>query len=256
MINFLISLLARLAILMSRVFISIFLGITGSAAWLLGFLKLDKLPEPTKMILKMFFWGALIIFPVFVIEFSGNFLLNKMTLPPLIVSIIYWFLIIGLVEEFFKYLLVKIKILKNPAFDEPVDAVIYMIVVALGFAALENILYLLPPVEKALTFSELFIRTAAISFFRFLGATLLHSLCSALVGFFLALSIYKKEKRARLIASGLLTVTLLHGLYNFSIIEIEEPLKFVIPVIILFGLTLFLVFAFWKLKKMKSVCQV
>jgi RsiW-degrading membrane proteinase PrsW (M82 family) len=43
-------------------------------------------------------------------------------------------------REIFKYLVVRFKVIKNPAFDEPTDIMLYMIIAALGFAAVENIL--------------------------------------------------------------------------------------------------------------------
>ncbi len=206
------------------------------------------------MILKIFFWGMVITLPVFLVEFGAAYAITKINLPSFFLSILYWFLIIASVEEIFKYLVVRGKVLKHCVFDEPVDAMIYMIVAALGFAALENILYLLPPAEKIFSINEFFARTVIISFFRFIGATFLHALCSGLVGYFMALSIYKAKKGSGLIILGLLSAILLHGLYNFSIMEIEAPLKFIIPTIILLGLSLFVTLGFKKLKKMKSVC--
>lgn len=254
MINFLISLLARVVVPVSRIFMYVFFGIASSIAWLSQFLRMDKLPEPAKMILKIFFWGAIITLPVFAVEFGSAFVITKINLPPLFISILYWFLAIAFVEEFFKYLVVRTKVLKNPVFDEPTDAMIYMIVAALGFAALENILYLLPPAGKIFSLNELFIRTAFISFFRFIGATFLHALCSGLVGYFLAFSIDKNRKETGVIVFGLSLATLLHGFYNFFIMETEPPIEFIIPIVILLGLSLFVTLGFKKLKKIKSIC--
>ena len=261
--NFLISLLARafvpllarVSITASRFVMYVFFGITASIAWLSQFLRMDKLAEPTKMILKIFFWGMVITIPVFAMEFGAAHAISAINLPRFLASLLYWFLAISLVEELFKYLLVRGKVLGNPAFDEPVDAMIYMIVGALGFAALENILYLLPPAEKVFSLNELITRTVIISFFRFVGATFLHALCSGLVGYFLALSLWK-NKKSGLTLLGLSIAVLLHGLYNFSIMEVETSLKFVIPVVILLGLSVFVTLAFRKLKRMKSICSV
>ena len=253
--NFLIPFLIRMAIPISRFCMYIFFGITASVTWLLHFLRLDNLSEPIRMVIKIFFWGAIVTVPVFLVEFGGAYLIKEITLPPLYTSILYWFLVIAFVEETFKYLVVRGKALKHNAFDEPVDTMIYMIIAALGFAALENILYLLPPAEKIFSFNELFTRTLFISFFRFIGATLLHALCSGLVGYFLAISI-SKAKRSGLIIIGLFFAVLLHGLYNFSIMEFEEPLKYVVPIIILLILAIFITLGFKKLKKMKSVCAL
>lgn len=261
--NFLIPFLAKVAIPTTRFCMYILFGTATSIAWLLQFLRLDKLSEPRRMILKIFFWGAIVTVPVFLVEFGGSCLIlgglsdacpiKTRDIPPFYISILYWFLIIAFVEETFKYLVVRGKVLKHNVFDEPVDAMIYMIIAALGFAALENILYLLPPAERIFPFNELFARTLLISFFRFIGATFLHALCSGLVGYFLAISICK-AKKSGLIIIGIFIATLLHGLYNFSIMEFEEPLKFIFPIAILLGLAIFVAFGFKKLKKMKSTC--
>ncbi|MBU3895817.1 PrsW family intramembrane metalloprotease, partial [Patescibacteria group bacterium] len=91
---------------------------------------------------------------------------------------------------------------------------------------------------------------------RFVGATFLHALCSGLVGYFLALAICRPKIKIVFVTIGLVIAAFLHGLYNFSIIEIEGPLKLLIPVAILISLTIFITIAFIKLKKMKSVCKI
>jgi len=171
-------------------------------------------------------------------------------------SLLFFFLygIIGIafVEESFKYLVVRCKVLNNPEFDEPVDAMIYMIIAGLGFAALENILYLFPHLFPVINFSETFQITAI----RFLGAVFLHALCSATIGYFLALSIFEAKNRFRLVLAGLLIAIFLHGLFNYSIIVFEGTLKVLIPIIILISLAFFVSLGFKKLNKMKNVCKV
>lgn len=253
--NPLLFLLARIMIPLSCICMYVFLGISASIIWLFQFLKRDVLPEPAKMILKIFFWGMLITLPVLLVELGASKIIVGLNLPRLFTLVLYWFLAIALVEETFKYLVVRIKILKSYEFDEPVDTMIYMAVVALGFAALENIFYLVPSAEKMFSLGELIMTTAAVSFFRFVGATFLHALCSAMVGYFLALSLCKR-KNMWLTAFGLFFAVLLHGLYNFSIMEIETPLNIIIPIIILLWLAIFVSFAFNNLKKLKSICKV
>ena len=257
MINIILSLLARLIMPVARIFIFIATGIAISITWLFQFLRGDNQPEPVKMILKAFFWGMLITLPVFLIELGASKLMEGAKLPYIISALVYWFLAIALVEEVFKYLVVRLKVLKSYEFDEPVDTMIYMVIVALGFAALENILYLLPPAQEILSFGQVLERTVMISAFRFIGATFLHALASATVGFFLALSICRpKRRRMAITFVGLTLAVLLHGLYNFSIIEIPDPWKLVIPGIILVCLAIFVILGFNKLKKMKSVCKI
>jgi RsiW-degrading membrane proteinase PrsW (M82 family) len=76
------------------------------------------------------------------------------------------------------------------------------------------------------------------------------------MGYFLALSILETKKRTRLLFRGIILASLLHGLYNFSIIEIGGNLGFIIPIIILLGSAAFLTCGFKRLKKLKSVCKL
>ena len=55
---------------------------------------------------------------------------------------IHFFLWAALVEEVVKFMAIRFMILNDPEFDEPVDAMIYMITASLGFAAIENILFI------------------------------------------------------------------------------------------------------------------
>ncbi|GAI53534.1 unnamed protein product, partial [marine sediment metagenome] len=85
-------------------------------------------------------------------------------------------------------------------------------------------------------------------------------------GYFLALSFFEPKKRLKLIIKGIVIATLLHGLFNISIIGVEEGLSsqnsllltssVISLVIILSGLAFFVSFGFRKLKKMASVCKI
>ena len=238
-----------------KIFIYIIFGIVPSLAWLSYYLRQDRHPEPKRMIVKIFLWGALITVPVFFVQIGLGVLLDRMTLPKIIVALIYWFVIIALSEEVFKYLVVRLKVVHSQYFDEPVDAMIYMVVAALGFAALENILYLFAPSE-GMSLYQVIDRTVIISIVRFAGATFLHTLCSAVIGYALAISFYKTNERYLDFDSGLLLAVGLHGLYDFSIITLSGYLRLVIPLAILFILAILVLMGFAKLRKIKSVCDI
>lgn len=237
------------------IIIYIIFGILPSLTWLTYYLRKDLHPEPKRMIIKIFLWGALITVPVFFVQISLAYLLGKIDINPVATTLIYWFLIIALSEEFFKYLVIKIKVINSPHLDEPLDIMLYMVVAALGFAALENILYLFSPVGQ-MSFNQLIDRTLIISFIRFIGATFLHTLCSAVIGYAVAISFCDQKNRRLEAASGVMVAVALHGLYNFSIMTLDGYIKIAIPVIVILTLA-FLVFSgFEKLKKMKSICKV
>lgn len=225
-------------------------GLAPSIIWLLFFLKKDNHPESNGMIIKIFFYGMLIAIPTAIIEIGFFETIKTWHIPVFLLQVVYIFIGIGLTEEFLKFWVVKKKVINNKELDEPVDLMLYMIIAALGFAALENLLVLLPLLNPFM-----FFETVIMSGFRFIGATFLHTLCSGLVGYFMAISFYNsKEKRFKTITLGITIATLLHGLYDFSIIELDSNIKFAIPLLILLSLTIFVTWGFQKVKKLKSIC--
>lgn len=230
-------------------------GILPSLTWLSYYLRKDVHPESNSMIVKIFLWGAVITLPVFFVQIGLATLLAMANVNPLATSIIYWFIVISATEEIFKYLVVRQKILNSPDLDEPLDIMLFMVIAALGFAALENILYLFSPIDQ-LSFNDIINRTVIISFIRFIGATFLHTLCSGMIGYYIALSICKPQKRTAYILSGFFVAIFLHGLYDFSIIMFEGPIKIITPIMILIMLACFVISSFEKLKKMKGICAI
>lgn len=238
----------------------VFFGILPSSIWLFYYLKKDLHPEPKRMIVEIFLTGALITLPAFFIQIGLSELLKQLQMFPLfteypiITNIIKWFFVIALTEELLKYLVVRISILNSYVVDEPLDIMLYMVVAALGFAAVENILYLLP--ISNVSYSSAIGTTIMVSFIRFIGATFLHTLCSALVGYFLALSSLNSKKELLLTMLGLTIAVAFHGLYDFSITAFGQPLNVIIPVAIILILTVFMLYDFDGIKKIKSICKI
>ena len=229
----------------------IFFGVLPSFIWLLFYLRKDSHPESNQMVLKIFFYGMLAALPAILLEMGILKVFTELKLSLVLLTFLNVFIGIALVEELLKYLVVREKVLDHPEFDEPIDVMLYMIIAALGFAAAENILILFS-LGPAFLFGEVF----TISVLRFWGATFLHALCSGTLGYFLALSIFETKKRGMLLMSGVGIATLLHGLYNFSIMELERIFSWLIPIVILISLAIFLTFAFKRLKKLKSTCKI
>jgi len=233
----------------------ILFGLAPSIIWLLFYLRKDSHPESNRMIVKIFFYGMLSALAAAFVEIGifnifaaiGALQIEKYQF---LFFLFYNFIGIAAVEEFLKYFVVRQSVLGNSELDEPTDVMLYMIIAALGFAALENIFILFPRENFFL------IDTIAVSALRFIGATFLHALCSGTVGYFLAKSIELK-RNGRLLALGLLIASFLHGLYNLSIIEVENNSSFVILTIaIIAGLALFVSHGFRKLKTIKSTCKI
>ena len=235
--------------------IFIFFGLAPSIIWLFFYLRKDSHPESNRMIIKVFFYGMISALAAAFVEIGifnifaaiGALQIEKYQF---LFFLFYNFIGIAAVEEFLKYFVVRQSVLGNSELDEPTDVMLYMIIAALGFAALENIFILFPRENFFL------IDTITVSALRFIGATFLHALCSGTVGYFLAKSI-ELRKNGRLLALGLMIASFLHGLYNLSIIEVENNSLFVILTIaIITGFALFVSYGFRKLKTIKSTCKI
>jgi len=189
----------------STVFVIAFVaGLIPAIFWVLFWLREDSLkPEPYFLIAISFIAGMAVVpmaLPLqrFAIELYPD--TNVM---------IIWVII----EELLKYAVALAVIFWNRDVDEPIDMVIYLIVIALGFAALENALFLFNP----LTMGD-YLNSALTGGFRFLGATLLHVLASGTIGMFLAFTYYR-SRSVQLVAGtiGLFIAIVLHALFNFFI---------------------------------------
>ena len=253
---------------MHQLVLYIFFGVLPSLIWLFYYLQKDLHPEPKKMILKVFLWGAIATVPTLFFQIFFSEALNQFqylsvfyspgisAYLPTINNFVRWFLVIALTEEVFKYLAVRLTVFKSKELDEPLDVMLYMVVAALGFAALENIFYLFSPINNAVSLEVILKTTLTISFIRFIGATFLHTLCSALLGYFMALSTLRLRKRFRMTILGVFLATLLHGWYDFSIMNFDGILSVMMPILVIIGLAIFMVYDFDEIKKVKSICKI
>ncbi|OGI82634.1 hypothetical protein A3I95_01345 [Candidatus Nomurabacteria bacterium RIFCSPLOWO2_02_FULL_44_12] len=118
-------------------------------------------------------------------------------------------------EELVKFIAVVLVLYKSNQIDEATDWPIYLITAALGFAALENALFLLKPIH--LGQATVGLLTGQL---RFLGSTLLHAVTSGIVGISMGLSLSMSPflKKFYLLA-GLLAAIALHSTFNFFIMK-------------------------------------
>ena len=181
-------------------------GLIPALFWLWFWLREDKArPEPKILIGTAFIAGMLIVPLVLPLQ---QFAMQRFHGDNLI---FVWVII----EEVLKYSAALIVVLWNKAVDEPIDTIIYMITIALGFSALENALFIFNPLTDGH-----YVDSFITGNFRFLGATLLHVLASGTVGIAMALSFYKKSLVKVTVATlGLFMAIILHALFNFFIMD-------------------------------------
>lgn len=172
------------------------LGVFPAVFWLFFFLlESRRHPEPPKIIARVFVAGA-----VAAVVAAGIQLLLQLKLFPIwgyAANSVAGFLVFAFVEETVKFFgaYTAFKSRRKP--EAPLDDMIYLITAAMGFAALENVLFLFS------ASSALVIQTAVM---RSIGATFLHAVASGFTGFYLA--------KGRL-AEGLIVATVIHTAFNY-----------------------------------------
>ncbi len=212
-------------------------GIIPSLFWLWFWLKEDsKSSEPKGLLTVIFILGMLaVIFVLPVQKFIQDGIGQEQW------QIILW----ASAEEIIKYLAVLIVLHKTAYIDEPLDWPIYLITAALGFAALENMLFLIKPLS--LNEATVGLLTGQL---RFLGSTLLHAVSSGILGISLGLSMHSEGlKRKWYPLVGLILAVALHSVFNFFIMR-NNGSDFLKVFAFLWVVTIIIMLLFEKLRRM------
>jgi RsiW-degrading membrane proteinase PrsW (M82 family) len=180
----------------------ILISVAPCVFWLWIIYKKDKYaPEPLSLIIRTFFIGAGMAIPVAVVEyliFPGG---SKGNLS-LVGAAYQAFIVAGVTEEVGKFLVVRLTMYKSVHFEEPADGLVYAAAAALGFAALENVVYLI-----SFGWQTILIRG--------LVSNLAHVLFSGFWGYPLALTKLGILKNKGWVWLGLFTAIVAHGIFDF-----------------------------------------
>ena len=147
---------------------------------------------------------------------------------PLIGMALFFFIVVAPVEEVVKWLAVRLHAYRRPEFDAVIDGAVYGAVAGLGFATIENTLYVV----------QGFLRAQEAGASQAIGAALGtatsralagpgHVIYSAWAGYYLGLAKFNREHRGPLVVKGLLIAALLHGAYNTTVTYV--PALFSLP---------------------------
>ena len=186
---------------------TLLITIVPSILIMLYFIFSDKFKEPKKIIIITFLFGILITIPA---GYLNDFIIKTFkTKSELNNALVGGFFAGGLVEETLKFLVLYFYVLREKAFNEPMDAIVYGIVVSLGFATLENYDYVyiwsehykLEPIE--------------VAYARSYTAIPLHALCGVIMGFYFGM--YAFVSGGKNLSLALIVPYIIHGSYNFLI---------------------------------------
>lgn len=189
------------------------------------YLKDEYETEPLSLVLRMFLYGTFLVFPLMFIQYVLK--VEDMLPNPFVEA----FLATSLLEEFFKWFVFYYAIYDHCKFNEPYDGIVYGVSVSLGFATLENILYLLANgVEFAVTRALLPVSS--------------HALFGVIMGFYLGKAKFSlPEREKRYILLSFLLPFLFHGIYNYILLTQKQWIYYILP---------FMIFLWWlALRKVK-----
>ncbi len=162
--------------------------------------KFEK--EPKGFLLKNFLLGAIVsVLITLILGGIASKLIPLTNQTSIVQQFLQAFIVVALVEEFSKYLIVRFYAQTNKEFNEPFDGIVYAVMVSMGFAALENVLYV-------------FQHGVATGVTRAFTAVPAHATFGILMGYFMGKAKFSKNKKV-LNLIGLLLATIFHGAYDF-----------------------------------------
>jgi RsiW-degrading membrane proteinase PrsW (M82 family) len=172
--------------------------------------------EPVGVLVACFIFGVLICFPAGIWN-SGIFEVFGFDLDAkdnkMLTSFFMAFFVVGLGEETLKYLVLILYAYRKESFNEPFDGIVYAVMVSLGFAALENIFYVM---EGGM----------GVAILRMFTAVPMHAGFAVIMGYYVGLAKFYKGSAASREKSlkGLFYAVLLHGFYDFVLFQDDLPL--------------------------------
>ena len=218
-------------------FLHIFAAFLPGVVILIYVYKQDHFPEPKKIVFKTFLFGCATVLGIdLLIPVLDNF--SETNFKGETYYFFDSFIRAAFVEEIFKAIVIVFYCTRKSAFDEPMDGIIYGVAASLGFAAYENIGYVLNFYKNP---------SFDIAIVRAFSAVPMHAFCGIIMGFLVTQSIFEKKHNYLNLILALLVPVGLHGLYNFS--YASPSVSYQMANVVLFVSFLRVIFMFKALKK-------
>ena len=220
--------------------------------------KMDVIEkEPMPLLLKLFFLGILITVPVAYIE-SIIINITGLTEDNILSCFLLAFAVIAVVEEGYKFMILHLGTWHNKNFNHIYDAIVYAVFISLGFATLENILYVAKPtLNGALYFIEPSVDSVMngtlTGLLRALVSVPAHAFYAVSSGYYYGVSklnyaIGSKSKGRKYKLYSILIPILLHGFFDFLILVGNEWFSWTFYCFI----TILYISSYFSIKKVSS----
>lgn len=172
------------------------------------FHRRDVFPEPPRVLWTTFGLGFLITIPVLAVAWPLDGWVGRVE-SPLAYGFASAFFVAAIPEELFKFLVLWRYAARHTAFDEPMDGIVYGVAASLGFATLENILYVADG-------------GAPVAILRALTAVPGHAFLGAIMGYLVGQAKFDEGRRRQYLTRALAIPMLLHGAYDTPLLAAER----------------------------------
>ena len=175
--------------------------------------RMDKYEkEPWWQLAICFSLGAALVWVAYHVErfLGSSAYLMTVDMPTIIFTLIDAFVVVAFTEEILKFLVLRGYIFREKAFNEPIDGIVYAVVIAMGFATAENVQYVL----------ENGWETGLVRMFTAVPA---HGMLAVIMGYFVGIAKFEVYERPRLYFRGIGLAVLGHGAYDFFILQQYYP---------------------------------
>ena len=180
---------------------------------LLYVFKQDAFPEPREIVIKTFIFGAAITIALDL--FIGDF--DRFSEKNLTGETYFFFdsfIRAAFLEEIFKMMIIVFYCTRKTAFDEPMDGLVYGVAASLGYAAWENIDYVLFYINES--GKIVYDPSLYVAIVRAFSAVPLHALCGVMMGFLISQTLFEKKYNFYNLILALAVPVGIHGLWNYS----------------------------------------
>jgi RsiW-degrading membrane proteinase PrsW (M82 family) len=173
----------------------------GVAIMLYIYLKDKHEREPLSLLLISFLYGTISALLTMAMSVPLNFLII-LKQDDVVHEFFEAFFKVALVEEFSKFFFVRFILYRNRNFNEPFDGIVYAVMVSMGFASLENVLYV-------------FDYGVRIGLIRMFTAVPAHATFGVMMGYFLGKGKFIHQRQLFFSIAALLVATFFHGAYDY-----------------------------------------
>lgn len=192
--------------------------------------KFDK--EPLTLLIRCFFLGVISTGLTIVLSAAIDYLSSSEPDNYFLSNAIHAYLKVGLVEEFAKFILLYWFVYPSRHFDEPYDGITYSVMISMGFASFENVLYMIQAGHDVI-------------YVRAFTAVPAHATFAIAMGYYVGLSKFSPFRWVYLLM-GLLFAAFMHGTYDYFLFLNE------VPYIALGALVSLILSIIWSLRAIKK----